>query len=96
MYRSEAVKSDESSERMNVSSAVSPALSEEVSELMAMVGKPFMSLSPTIPVDCLLVEMALALPVSVVIAEALMATVVLLSRVLRAAASTEVSVMVMS
>ena len=38
MERSDSRKSDDDSERMNESVAVSPALSEEVSELMAMVG----------------------------------------------------------
>ena len=92
---SDSVKSEESPERTKVSDAILPILSKALLEIMPIVGKPFSSLSPTIPGDCLLVRISVGNPVSVVIAAALMATVVFPSSVLRAAASTEASEMVM-
>ena len=95
MVISDSVKSEESSERTKVSDAVLPILSDEVLDIMPIVGKPFSSLSPTMPGDCRLVRISAGNPVRVVIAAALMTTVVFLSSVLRAAAATEASAMVM-
>ena len=94
--RSASVKSVELLESTKLSEAVSPAFSDEVLDVRAMVGKPCSSLSPTMPEDRRLIRMSAATPVRVVMLEPLMAPVVLSLRLLRAAAATVVSVMVMA